>query len=160
MALLAFLRCGGEGSAPEQGFPAASSEGQGMMGPSSQRWLQGCQAGCGAALGSRQGPCSPRGLCARTGTVLPARSSTQVFWGAPHGAVGRRSGCKERHPAGHDRAGSFCCSEAAAWIRAAHSSRSSQGWRVQAGAIWKQRCFPQASISCFGGVKGNGAAHI
>ena len=94
---------GGGGRAPEQGFPAALSEGQAMVGAFYQGRMQMCAAHVQpaaprAVLQSRVP--AAQGLCAGAGTLPPARVITQPAQGAPHGTVGRNCGGKERPPAG------------------------------------------------------------
>ena len=58
-----------------------------------------CSQGC-PGLSFTAGSLHPRGLCAEAGTLPPARVSTQPAQGAPHGAVERSCGWKERPLAG------------------------------------------------------------
>ena len=106
------LWCREGGRAPEQGFPPAASEGQGMTAAFFLEWLQRCEGGCAdkGAQGcpSEQGPCTPG--YARAGSAPEhCGENLWVEGTAP------------------DRAQSFCFHESAAWVKAAHSPTSPSG---------------------------------
>ena len=108
-----FLYCG-ERPVPAEGFCAAASE-HSPEGCVCQDGCRLCSQGCSrvprAVVQSRV-PAVPQGLCAGTGTLLPARLSTQPARGAAQGAAGRRVG-ERSPPAGQGPS----AATAAAWGR-------------------------------------------